>query len=196
MNRQITKKQYVIIDMLIFAIILCVLEAASRWALDLFPRELFTISVVLPIALIAMMRHGAWGIGLAMLGGAVYCIANNASIDVYIIYIFGNAFVAVNLLWFKKAGKDKLIQSTGLIVLYVIMGYVSMNLGRSIFALIFGYPQFFATMVRYFTTDALSAVMSIIIILIARRQDGVFEDQMVYLRRRAAEEEQRNANKA
>jgi len=196
MNRQITKKQYVLIDILIFAIILCVLEAASRWALDLFPRELFTISVVLPITLIAMMRHGAWGAALAMLGGAVYCLANNASIDVYIVYIFGNACVAINLLWFKKAGKDKLMQSTGLIVLYVITGYVSMNLGRSVLALIFGYPQFFATMVRYFTTDALSAVMSIIIILIARRQDGVFEDQMVYLRRRAAEEEQRNANEA
>ena len=196
MKRQISKEQYVLIDMIILTLILCVLEWASRMALNVFPREIATITIVLPIALIAMMRHGIVGVSLAGIGGLVYCIMNDASWDVYLIYILGNSFIIFNLLWFKKLGKESIRQKTGLIVLYVISGYVLMNLGRSMFALILGYKSFFSIMVRYFTTDALSGVMSVIIILIARRQDGVFEDQMNYLERIAAEEEQRNGSKA
>ena len=129
MNRQITKKQYVIIDMIILALVLCVLEAASRWALDFFRREIFTISIVLPMTLIAMMRHGAVGTALAALGGAVYCMLNHAQAGIYIVYIVGNMFIAANLLWFRNSGKQKVVQSKGRIALYVLTGYLLINLG-------------------------------------------------------------------
>jgi hypothetical protein len=187
MNRQITKKQYVIIDMIILALVLCVLEAASRWALDFFRREIFTISIVLPMTLIAMMRHGAVGTALAALGGAVYCMLNHAQAGIYIVYIVGNMFIAANLLWFRNSGKQKVVQSKGRIALYVLTGYLLINLGRSVMAAAMGYPDIIAVAVRYFTTDALSAVMAFIILLIAKKQDGVFEDQ--YLKRQADKEE-------
>ena len=192
MKRRISKAQYVIIDILILTAILCVLEWASSKALSAFPRELYTISVVLPITLIAMMRHGALGVLIAAVGGLIYCRVNGAQWDVYLIYILGNSLIALNLLWFKKPGKERLRQSTGLIVLYAASGYVWMDLGRSVFAFILGARPFLPMMVRYFATDTLSAVLSVIIVLIARRQDGVFEDQMRYLRRLAAEGEQGN----
>jgi hypothetical protein len=189
MNRQITKKQYVIIDMIILALVLCVLEAASRWALDFFRREIFTISIVLPMTLIAMMRHGAVGTALAALGGAVYCMLNHAQAGIYIVYIVGNMFIAANLLWFRNSGKQKVVQSKGRIALYVLTGYLLINLGRSVMAAAMGYPDIIAVAVRYFTTDALSAVMAFIILLIAKKQDGVFEDQTEYLKRQADKEE-------
>ena len=182
--------------MMILTLVLCVLEWAGRMALNVFPRELFTISVVLPVALIAMMRHSAPGVLISAIGGLVYCKVNGAEWDVYLIYILGNSFIALNLLWFKKPGKERIRQSTGLIVLYVISGYILMDLGRSILAFIMGYGPFFAIMARYFTTDTLSAVMSLIIVLIARRQDGVFEDQMHYLERLALERERGNGDEA
>lgn len=196
MKRQISKTQYVLIDMIILTVILCVLEWAGAKALNAFPRELYAISVVLPITLIAMMRHGTPGVLLAAVGGLIYCQLNGAAGDVYLIYILGNSLIALNLLWFKKPGKERLTQSAGLIVLYVVSGYILMDLGRSIFAFVLGVRPFFSTMVRYFTTDTLSAVLSVIIVLIARRQDGVFEDQMHYLKRLAAEGEQGNGNEA
>lgn len=182
--------------MTIMTLILCALEWASRMALNIFPGELFTISVVLPIVLIGMMRHGVTGALLAAVGGLVYCIINGAKSDVYFIYILGNSFIAFNALWFKKPGKENIRKRVGLIILYAVSGYVLVNFGRSIFAFVLGYGPFLPTAVRYFTTDALSAVMSVIIVLIARKQDGVFEDQMIYLKRLAAEEENRNASQA
>jgi hypothetical protein len=182
--------------MIIMTFILCALEWASRMALNIFPDQSFTISIVLPIALIGMMRHGALGVLLAAVGGLVYCITNGAESNVYFIYILGNSFIAFNLFWFKKLGKENIRERIGLVILYVISGYILINLGRSISALILGNTPFFPTAVRYFTTDALSAVMSVIIVLIARKQDGVFEDQMIFLKRLAAEEENRNASQA
>ncbi|MEX1377490.1 MAG: hypothetical protein AB1Z23_08435 [Eubacteriales bacterium] len=196
MKKQITKEQYVLIDMIILSLILIALEIAGKLVLNAFPRELFTISLVLPITLIAMMRHGAIGSALAVIGAVVYCALNSASWDVYIIYIVGNLFIVINLLWFRFWGKELIRISLLLVVFYVLSGYILMNLGRSVLAFTFGYKPFFDNMVRYFTTDALSGVMAVVILWVARRQDGVFEDQMIYLKRIAAEEEQRNGKKA
>jgi len=195
MKKQITKEQYIAIDMVILSIITCILLWAGMAALKVFSKELFAISVVLPMTLIAMMRHGALGISLAALGGLVYCILNKASLGVYPVYIAGNSFIALNLLWFGNGGKDRVRANLTLTVLYVITGYLLMNTGRSVMAYIMGYRPFVANTIRYFTTDALTAVMSVIIILIAKKQDGVFEDQMEYLRRLAAEEEQTDGGK-
>jgi hypothetical protein len=71
----------------------------------------------------------------------------------------------------------------------VLTGYLLINLGRSVMAAAMGYPDIIAVAVRYFTTDALSAVMAFIILLIAKKQDGVFEDQTEYLKRQADKEE-------
>ncbi len=192
MNKQLTVKQYVIIDLVIFAILLCALEIASKVALNFFRREAFAISVILPIILIAMMRHGIKALPLAALGGLVYSALNGAEPEVYIVYILGNCFVGVNVLWFKYVEKEKIREKIWLIILYVITGYILKNLGKGVVAYIMGFTHFAANTVRYLTTDALSAVMTVIVILIARRQDGVFEDQMAYLIRQAEMEEDKN----
>ncbi len=195
-RKPISKEQYVAIDLFILTLIMCVLEWAIRAALNVYPNEIYTISIVLPIALIAIMRHGAWGVLVAIAGGLVCCIISGARADLYLIYAVGNSFIASTLLWFKRPGKESIRKNIGLIVVYVITGYLSMNLGKSILAFILGYQPFFAILVRFLTTDALVAVMSVIILLVARRQDGVFEDQMQYLKRLAAEEENRNGSQA
>lgn len=196
MDKKISKQQYVLIDLIILTAIMCILMWAGKLARDAFPKEIFTISIVMPITLIAMMRHGALGVVTAAVGGLVYCIINGAKADIYLVYIIGNSFIYINILWFKKISKQRIKQNIGLIIMYVISGYVLMNIGRSVLSLIFGYAPFIANTVRYFTTDALSAVMAIVIVLIANKQDGIFEDQMDYLVRLATEEELKNERKA
>ena len=46
-----------------------------------------------------------------------------------------------------------------------------------------------AEAVRFFTTDSLSAVFTLVIIWIVRRLDGVWEDQFHYLKRFRPEED-------
>ena len=56
-----------------------------------------------------------------------------------------------------------------------------MQAGRALLALLLGAAP--AEAVRFFTTDSLSAVFTLVIIWIVRRLDGVYEDQRHYLSR-------------
>ena len=62
-----------------------------------------------------------------------------------------------------------------------------MQLGRAVLSLFFGTGP--AEALRFFTTDSLSAVFTLVIIWIVRRLDGVYEDQRHYLRRFHQEQE-------
>ena len=99
-------KRYMCIDLFILGAILCGLEFLNSLALQYFPGEVFTLSVVLPITLIVMMRWGAYGVLHAVVGGLVYCIFNQGGPSTYLIYTLGNACIALNLVWFKKIGKE------------------------------------------------------------------------------------------
>jgi hypothetical protein len=112
----------------------------------------------------------------------MYCLINDGSWKGYIIYSIGNLFVASNLILIKYAGKENICRNTYILIAYMLCGYLSMNIGRTLISLIFSL-DFTNQFLRYIFSDALNAVIGLIIILIARKQDGIFEDQMAYLKR-------------
>ncbi|MDO5111034.1 MAG: hypothetical protein Q4E65_01895 [Clostridia bacterium] len=187
-------RRYRAIDLSLFALIVCLLEAAAQLAIRLYPTEAFSFSAVLPIALIVMMRWGAWGILHAMLGGLVYSLLNGGGTAAVLAYTLGSALVGGNLVWFRLLGKKRVQQSGALCVLYTLSGYALMETGRAAVAAAFTHSPFFGLWVRYMSVDALSCVMAVIVILIARRRDKngcVFQDQREYLAELAAREEQK-----
>ncbi len=176
-------KRYMCIDLTILGAILCGLEFLNSLALQYFPGEVFTLSVVLPISLIVMMRWGAYGVLHAVVGGLVYCIFNQGGPSTYLIYTLGNACIALNLVWFRKIGKEAVRKSALYTVLFALSGYVAMNVGRAILAAVLEGMPFVALLVRYLSVETLSTVIGIVAVLIARRQNGLFEDQKHYLLR-------------
>jgi hypothetical protein len=173
--------------------ILVVLEFLAGIALKMNPGEIFTLSVVLPVTLIVMVRWGAWGIPFGALGGLAYTLVNGGSGTVIFIYSVGNLGIALALLVARKIPGEKLRRSIPCIALYTAAGYVGMCLGRSILALIFEQVNFFAALQRYVSVEALNFVMAVIVLVIAARQNGVLEEQISYLQRIAKEEEEKNA---
>lgn len=175
--------KYKTIDLIVWGVIVCALEALSRVSLDFFPGEAFAFSVTLPVALIVIIRWGAWGVLHASLGGLTYALANGGTLENCLIYVFGNAFLAGNLLWLKRPGKSVLQKTPLYSALYVLTGYALMNLGRAIIASPLMGMTFFPLVSRYFSVEALSAVIALVAVFVARRQNGVFEDQKAYLLR-------------
>lgn len=193
-----TKKKYRAIDLFIFAAIVTVLEAINIRLLDFFPGEVFTLSVTMAVSLIVMMRWGAYGLIHAALGGFVYCLANLLSgtavnFSQFVIYTLGNLFVGLALLFLKYVGKEKVRNAPELTVIYALIGYVVMNLGRAAMSAIF-HGGFFDILLRMLAVDALNAIITSIILLVARRQNGVFEDQDHYLQRLETERKDENIN--
>ncbi|MGN0679361.1 MAG: hypothetical protein ACI4JS_06845, partial [Oscillospiraceae bacterium] len=107
MNNNISFGQYKGIDLTILTILTAVAEAvvalaASKW----FPNELYSLSPMVAMVCIVMMRWGPWAAIPAVVSGLAFCLATGASGEQYVIYCVGNCFALVALVWFKAMGKE------------------------------------------------------------------------------------------
>ncbi len=182
MNRQIQFKQYRVIDLIMFAAILCVTEylvttAATWW----FPEQLYTVSVTASVVTIVLMRWGKEAVIHAVLGGFVFCIASHAAPEQYLFYCIGNVFAMGSLVFRGLIGSEKIRESAWLSVFFGMATLLFMQAGRFVVAVILGNAP--RGCLGFFTTDTLSLLFTVVIIWIARRLDGVFEDQKHYILR-------------
>jgi hypothetical protein len=190
MNKHLSLSTYRLIDISIFTVLMVVFELIAVKAINWFD-EVYSVSLFLTIALILIMRWGFWSIFTIITGAIIYCYAIGATVDNYLVYIGGNLFILFNLFWFTL-GKER-IQKGALTLLYVLSGFVLVELGRSLIASFLGFP-FFPTLIGFLGSDVLSALLALLIIMITRKQNGLFEDQIAYLIRVNQEEEPKEAN--
>lgn len=187
----ISFKQYRGIDLAIWLVILSVFEsltviAASKW----FPSELYTLSQVVAVLCIVMMRWGGYAVIHAVAGGFVFCLVQEAGLEQFAVYCVGNCFALIALALFKVMGKEKVRAEIGFAVLFTAVAFCGAQLGRWFVSLVFGgSPGSIAT---FFMTDSLSLLYAVVVVLISRRVDGLFEDQKSYLIRTEAERRKEN----
>lgn len=187
----ISFKQYRIIDLAIWLVILSVFEyitvmAASRW----FPGELYTISQVVAVLCIVMMRWGGYAVIHAVAGGVVFCLVQGASTEQITVYCVGNCFALIALVFFKAVGKENVRGKLHFTVLYTAAAFCGAQLGRWLVSLAFGGTL--GSIATFFTADSLSLLYAVVIVLISRKADGLFEDQKSYLIRTEAERRKEN----
>lgn len=192
----ITLKQYRTLDLFIFSIIACAIEFINITVLKkLFPAELFSLSLVIPLSLIVLQRWNMRAWIVPVLGGLVYCMANKGGFASYVTYILGNGFVLLNYLWYLKGKKKNIEETTGMKILFVFTGFIAVEIGRALIGAAFeaselGYVTALAYTFRgLIVSDALNFVIGTIIILIAGKQPGLFMDQLDYLKALEAERE-------
>ena len=189
MNRQYSVSTYRAIDLSLFAVLLCVFETviirASRSLV--FRDQAFTVSLAAAMVSIVFMRWGVWGGIHAALAGAVYCIAGGGTASQFAVYIMGNLFSLLAVPLLRKVGAEKIRKSLWLSFALGLLVVLLMQFGRFAVSLVLGTPVTEAF--RFFTTDSLSAVFTLVIIWIVRRLDGVWEDQFHYLKRFRPEED-------
>jgi len=177
--KNISFKTYRLIDLLILTGLLVIFEMLTSIAPSWFS-EKYYISLFFSLSLIVLMRWNAWAIITILAGTVVFCFQNQGGLQNYVIYIVGNLFILCNLLWFIK-GK-KIFKKNHIVLFYVISGYLFVEIGRSLVALFFDAP-FFSTLIGFLGTDLLNVLLTLLIVFIVRRQDGLFEDQIIYLKR-------------
>ena len=131
------KRTYKAIDITVFCVIACALEAVNIIAFQNFKFQYYTLSIVLPVSLIVMMRWREWAVLPAVLSGISYCIFCRATPSQYLIYGLGNAFILLNLLWLKATTRKNIQSKLWMSMLFVVTGFIAVNLGRSLISFIF-----------------------------------------------------------
>ena len=192
MKKGLSIRGYRAIDIGVFSVVLFLFEFFATY----FTNNIFTISLLIPIALIVLMRWGLYaGITIVLASVSyVYAISTHNS-DVtyknYLIYIFGNLLLLINMLWFIK-GKEKVRKNLFISIGYVITGFLLIEIGKTVFSIIFLGGNIFNILIGFLGSDALNLIIGLVIILIARLQNGIFEDQIEYIKRIKEETEEKS----
>ncbi len=183
-------KRYRIIDLLILLILMCALEVLSLRLLGT-SNQIFVLSLVMPIALIAYMRWNAFGVIYALVGGAINVILINAFDGGFyltthwqqlVAYTLGNSASIIVLLYFRKGleAKEKLRKSIPLIIAYVATSFLAVCLFRSVLGSVLQSANFFDLLLSHLTRETFNFIFTLLVIIVTSKQDQVFADQKDY----------------
>lgn len=180
-NGRISFGQYRLADLFLFLLIMVVCEVINIFAVrQWFKGQLFTISVMLLVTLIVMIRWNWLGVFFPIIDGAVYCWMCGATGPQFGVYILGNAFVSLIALLFLVVPKEKLTGHWYTTIGYAVLGYVLLVLGRTLVGLCFGW-NFVDTLLGTLAGESLNLVFAIVGLLIVRRFNGMLTDQKKYV---------------
>ena len=175
-----TFKQYRNLDLAIFIAMyaLCeylVIKAATVWF-----DEPYSISIMLPLLLIVMMRWDRYCIIHAVVYALLFVFYQGGNGKQYLIYLIGNLGFMLNLVLLNRMGKDKIRNSFFNSLIYLVSGFLLMEVFRGIASMIAAGSDL-KIIWQFIFSDMLSLVFGILVIIVIRRQDGLFRDQRDYL---------------
>ena len=173
-------KQYRSLDLLIFIAMyaLCeylVIKAATVWF-----NEPYSISIMLPLLAIVMMRWDKYCIIHAIVYALLFVFYQKGNISQYLIYVIGNLGFMLLLIYVKYVGKDKIRSSFFDAAMYLSIGFLLMETFRGIASMIIVKSNI-GIILRFMMTDMLSLVFGILVIITVRKANGLFQDQKQYL---------------
>ena len=191
-GRFISFRQYKYTDLFFFALVLGISELLIFCAFKLWFKgavDKFYINFMLAIVLTVIMRWGWVGGIYAVADGVVQCAMEGGNWQSYLTYMAGTACVLSVLLLTKFLGKEKIRSKWYFTLIYIVIGWVSVNLGISCMCAIFG-NSFLSSLATSFglgVYGALPLAGAIVVIMILRQLNGMFEDQKHYLIRQDKE---------
>ncbi|MGN1104337.1 MAG: hypothetical protein ACI4QI_05615 [Candidatus Coproplasma sp.] len=189
-SRQISVKQYRLTDLFLFAVILALGELLPYFAMKWFPSQAtFTLSFMVPIVAVVMLRWGWPSVIYALMSGLLYCLLTNGEGRHYATYIIGNAFIALMLIPRYLIGVDKIVSRWWATALFVAGAWGCVCLGRAtVYSIglaispVEGVNAGTAYM-AFALYDVVSLIIGALIVIVLRRFDGMVEDQNAFLAR-------------
>lgn len=192
---RITYNQYKLVDILLFLVIMAVFEAINVFAIKVwFPDMLFSVSLMFTISLIVLVRWNWLAAIFPAVHGVLYSALLGAGAETYAIYIIGNTFLLLSWFLFKALPKEKLFGKWYLTLIYPVVAFLLVILGRTLVAICFGH-DFFETLGAQVQVEGLNIAFAAVALLILRRFDGMLEDQKKYLLRTAREQTEAQRDK-
>ncbi|MBR2545665.1 MAG: hypothetical protein IKE93_05805 [Erysipelotrichaceae bacterium] len=182
-------KQYRTLDLVIFTAMyaLCeylVIKGATVWF-----DEPYSISIMLPLLLIVMMRWDRYAVIPAVIYAILFVFYQNGSVKQYLIYIIGNLGFMATLIYVYKVGKDRIRKTFFDSAVYLVIGFVTMEVSRGLASMIISQtgPM---VILQFLMTDMLSLVFGLLVIITVRKAEGLFQDQKQYLLQVNSQEKQ------
>lgn len=188
MDRKISFSTYRAIDITFFTVLMIIFEFLSVKGFE-WLNGIYSLSLFLVISLITMLRWKFWAIIPIIASGITYSLAHpDGTLQNMIVYSIGNLFSLLSIIWVYK--ENQKLEKSYYVILFVLTGFFSYCVGRALIGSILYQKSFTDLVLGFLGTESLNAVISLVVIFIAKRQNGILEDQKKYVLR--VQEEERN----
>ncbi len=181
-------KQYRNIDLALFIGMYGLCEYLAIKAATVWFDEPYSISIMLPMLSIVMMRWDKYCIIHALVYALLFVYFQSGSISQYFIYLIGNLGFMLLLWYVKRVTKERIRSSFFGSLSYLLAGFVLMEVFRGLASMLIAGKDA-GVIFTFIMTDMLSLVFAILVIIIVRRIDGLFVDQKQYLLELNSQEE-------
>lgn len=173
-------KNYKLFDLALLSIIALVSEIMGSKLLDIFPGAGFHLSFSILVALIAMIRWDKAGAIVYIIAGLpMIFLGAGTYLENIMLYPLANLFIIFTALLFKLINRDKLRSNNFYILLYVLIAYISVGIGKGITLFLMS-GVFLESVFYYLMGQLFNMIMVFIILLLLKEKDGLLEDMEEY----------------
>lgn len=170
--------QFKRLDLTLLSVLAIASEFMGSGLLKVWNSE-FYFSFSIAIGLIAMIRWGAAGILVGMAGGIPGIFFSDMPLwSGILFYVLANASLGIPILLYGGRDRDRIAQSPGLLLAYVLICHASLAVGKG--AVIFLVTGEATGIVDYFGATFLITVIDLIICLVLRMREGLICDMRNY----------------
>lgn len=181
-----TKKKFKILDILFFTLICSITECVNIWLFNQFGNyQVFTLSFVPVLGMIAIFRWNAWGIITptisAVAGIVMRLILKQTVATSYIVaYVLSFFALLVCLVLFKNNDKANILSNKKFFFSYYFAGYAALEISKAVIQAI-AVGGFSTLVIKYFSYDLLNITFNFIVFYIACKQGSLVVDMEDYL---------------
>ncbi len=168
-------KKYMVIDLVMLTII-GLIAVLLKYTADTNHITLFMLDFIVLVVFIAMFRWRFFGSVVIIPLMIILGIVSGNRGGVTLIYFAGSITFLLTNLWFVFLTPKDIASSIYYLSFFVLTGFLSMYLGRSLVAMIVNGDGFLDSFGTYIAYDSLSIVMTVFLLFMLRKNSELFVD--------------------
>lgn len=153
----------------------------------------FYFSFTVAVALIAMIRWGAVGAVVGMIGGIPGIVYSDMTVlGGILFYVLANACLGLPILLYGSRNRDPIAESPVLLMMYVLISHICLSIGKGI--AIFLLTGEMTGIIDYFGATFLITIIDLIVCLVLRMRQGLICDMRYYFIQGEGEQNEKYRN--
>ncbi|GLC80761.1 hypothetical protein [Lacrimispora brassicae] len=166
------------LDLLFFSILAAVSEIMSYKMLE-FWNSSFYFSFSMALCLISMIRWGAAGVVVSMIGGIPGILFSPMPLwSGILFYILSNAFIGIPMLAYGERNRDSIADGHVFLLLYILLSHCSLSAGKGL--VIFLLTGETTGVKDYFGATFFALMINIIVCCVLQMRKGLICDMRYY----------------
>lgn len=174
------------LDLLFFSILAAVSEIMSYETLKFWSSS-FYFSFSMALCLISMIRWGAAGVAVAMIGGIPGILFSDMPFwSGFLFYVLSNAFIGIPMLVYGHRNRDTIANGHVFLLLYIFLSHCSLSAGKGM--IIFLLTGELTGAMDYFGATFFPLMINIIVCCVLQMRKGLICDMRYYFTEMEGEE--------